>query len=161
MMGSMNSERYEGNGSPLQISPAKTDLRRLLEWTAALIGAMNCLVIPALFAQSGAFDFPFPLLYFIEIIVLGVLVLGFVALRPRLSARWRALPWIAAGIILPFLILGGFSIGFFLIPAFIAFVATGLLVGWQAGGLEARHLGYLLLVAVIQAAVMILAVLLA
>jgi hypothetical protein len=86
MMGSMNSERYEGNGSLLQISPAKTDLRRLLEWTAALIGAMNCLVIPALFAQSGTFDFPFPLLYFIEIIVLGVLVLGFVALRPRLSA---------------------------------------------------------------------------
>jgi hypothetical protein len=88
-------------------------------------------------------------------------VLVFVAMRPRLSTRWQALPWIAAGIILPFVILGGFSIGFFLIPALIAFCATGLLVDWQAGGLEARHLGYLLLVAVIQAAVMILAVLLA
>jgi hypothetical protein len=151
----------EENGSPMNIYPAKADLRRLLEWTAALIGAMNCIAIPALFAQSGALDFPFPLLYFIEIVITGVGVLVFVALRQRLSTRWQALPWIAAGIILPFVILGGFSIGFFLIPALIAFCATGLLVGWQAGGLEARHLGYLLLVAVIQAAVMILAVLLA
>jgi hypothetical protein len=56
----------------MNIYPAKADLRRLLEWTAALIGAMNCIAIPALFAQSGALDFPFPLIYFIEIVITGV-----------------------------------------------------------------------------------------
>ncbi|MBP8950684.1 MAG: hypothetical protein KBG73_17695 [Candidatus Promineofilum sp.] len=50
--------------------------------------------------------------------------------------------------------LGGFTIGLYLVPAFLAFVATGVLVDWQAGGAVARHLGYLLIATVAQAAVM-------
>jgi len=51
-------------------------------------------------------------------------------------------------------VLGGFTIGLYLVPAFLAFVATGVLVDWQAGGAVARHLGYLLIATVAQAAVM-------
>lgn len=133
--------------------------RRLLQWLAALIGEMNCLYVPAVFAQSDGTDFPFPVLHFIEIAALGVLVLAFVALRSRLGRRWNALPWIAAGIILAFVILGGFSIGPFLIPALIAFVALGILIDWEAGGsMIATKFGLLLMAAVAQGAVMIVAI---
>lgn len=96
----------------MNISTHKSSMLRPLEWLAALIGAINCILVPGLFAQQGR-SFPLPFLYFLEIILLGVLVLLFVARRPQLDDRWHALPWAAAGVILAFVILGGFSIGFF------------------------------------------------
>ena len=89
-----------------------------------------------------------------------MLVLLFVADRPRLGARWNALPWAVAGITLAFVILGGFSIGFFLIPAFLSFTTTGVLVDLQTGGAIAGHLGFLIVAAVAQAALMALLILL-
>ncbi len=129
-------------------------LLRAGEWLAALVGAINCVLVPAVFAQSQRHLFPLPGLYFVQIALLGVLVLAFVAARPQLKRRWAALPWLAAGVVLAFVILGGFTIGPFLIPAFIAFVATGVLGDLQGGGAMGRHLGYLLVAAVAQAAVM-------
>lgn len=131
-------------------------LMRAGEWLAAVIGAVNCILVPALFAQWGGMDFPFPALYFIEIVLLGVLVLGYVALRPRLDGRWQALPWVAAGILLAFVILGGFTIGPFLIPACVAFAAVGVLGDLQTGGLKAQFVGVFLLAAVLQGAAMVL-----
>lgn len=139
-------------------SPEKINVKRLLEWIAALIGAVNCIIVPGAFFQSGQTDFPFPFLYFVEIALLGVLVIGFVAARPRLGTRWNALPWVAAGILLAFVILGGFSIGLFLIPAFLAFTITGFLVDLQTGGSMARHFGLLLVAAVAQGAVIMMLV---
>jgi hypothetical protein len=130
---------------------------RMTEWLAALVGAVNCVFVPLAFAQNQGSLFPLPALYFVEIATLGVLVLVFVALRSRLGLHWNALPWIAAGIILAFVILGGFSIGPFLIPALIAFIATGILVDWQTGGAITRNVGLLLVAAVVQGAVMALA----
>jgi hypothetical protein len=142
-------------------SHGKSGIARAGEWLAALVGAITCILVPALFAQPGGMAFPFPGLYFIEISALGVVVLGFVALRLRLSPRWNALPWIAAGIILTFVILGGFSIGPFLIPALIAFSAAGILVDRHTGGPMSQHAGLLLVAAVVQGAVMALAILIA
>jgi hypothetical protein len=142
----------------MSYSYGKSNLARAAEWFAALVGAINCILVPVLFAQPGGMDFPFPGLYFIEIALLGVLVLVFVALRPRLGGRWNALPWAAAGIILAFVILGGFSIGPYLIPALITFSITGILVDWQTGGMLTHHLGLLLMAAVVQGAVMALAI---
>ncbi len=135
----------------------KSSLLRPLEWLAALIGAVNCIILPGLFAQSGAADFPLPALYFVELALLGVLVLVFVAMRYRYELHWNALPWVVAGVVLAFVILGAFTIGPTLIPAFIAFVATGILIDLQSGGLTARHLGYLLLAAVVQGAIIMVA----
>jgi hypothetical protein len=137
-------------------SPVKVDVKRVAEWIAALIGAINCIYVSAAFAQPGQRDFPLPGLYFMEIALLGLLVLGFVAARPRLGERWNALPWVVAGIVLAFVILGGFSIGFYLIPALVAFTITGLLIDLQTGGLMARHLGLLFVAAMAQGTMMVL-----
>jgi len=134
--------------------------KRAGEWAAALIGAVNCILVPAAFAPSQSTLFPLPGLYFVQILILGLGVLAFVAGRPNVKPRWLALPWVAAGLVLAFVVLGGFSIGPFLIPAFLAFVATGVLVDLQTGGPMGRHLGYLLLAAVAQAALMALMILL-
>ena len=124
------------------------------EWVAALVGAVNCILVPAAFAESQGSLFPFPGLYLVQIALVGVLVLAFVALRSRLPARGSALPWLAAGTMLAFVVLGGFSIGPYLTPALLAFVVTGVLVDLQDGESMARHVGYLLVAAVAQAGVM-------
>jgi hypothetical protein len=127
---------------------------RVGQWLAALIGALNCVLVPALFAEQNAF--PLPGLYFIQIILVGLGVLGIVAARPRKGLPWLAWPWAAAGVMLAFVVLGGFSIGPYLVPAFLAFVVTGVLVDLEGGGAMARHAGLLLVAAVIQAAVMVM-----
>ena len=78
------------------------------------------------------------------IAVLGVLCFPAIAIA---LASWMVLnarrePWLAAGVTLAFVILGGFSIGLFLIPAFIGFVITGVFGDLQAGGAMGRHVGY-------------------
>lgn len=136
-------------------STAKPSALRLLEWVAGLIGASNSIYVPFLFVGAGAGDFPLPALYFIEIALVGVVVILFVAARPRFSPRWNAVPWTAAGIMLAFVILGGFSIGPFLIPALLTFVLVGLLADLQTGGPVGRHLGCLLVVGLIQGGIML------
>lgn len=137
-------------------SSEKGSAMRLLEWIAAVIGAATCALVPLLFIQSVERGELFPVLYFIEIGVLGVLVLYYVVARSRLGARWAAVPWIASGIVLVFVILGAFSIGPPLIPALLAFLAVGVLAGRQSGGIEGTHLVYGFAAAVAQAAFMML-----
>lgn len=140
-------------------STGKSSVIRAGEWLAALIGAGNCILVPMAFAGSQENLFPLPGLYFIQIALVGALVLAFVALRPGLGVRWLALPWLAAGIILAFVVLGGFTIGFYLIPALIAFIAIGLLAVRQRGSV-AQHFGFMVAAAVGQGAIMVLATLL-
>lgn len=135
---------------------ANSSVLRVAEWGAAAIGAVNCVLVPLLFAQQGGSDFPFPFLYFMEIVLVGPFVLIYVATRPGRKAQWQALPWVAAGIMLAFVLLGAFSIGFFLIPAFLAFTITGVLVDLQTGGAIAGHPGFLIVAAVTQGALMAL-----
>ena len=40
-------------------SSGKFSVMRVGEWAAALIGAVNCILVPLAFAQSGS-DFPLP-----------------------------------------------------------------------------------------------------
>lgn len=129
---------------------------RAVEWLAALAGAVNCVLVAVVFASSQESLFPLPGLYLGQIALVGVLVLAFVVVRPRPKTRRPALPWVAAGIMLTFVVLGGFSIGPFLIPAFLAFVVTGVLIDWQTGGAMGRHVGLLFLAAVFQGTVMML-----
>ena len=139
---------------------ARRGPKRIGEWVAAVVGAATCIIVPAMFIQAGG-DFPLPALYFMEIAAVGLLVVYFVYARHQLSERWGVVPWVAAGIMLAFVILGGFSIGLYLIPALIAFAALGVLIDWEAGGLSiARNLGLLIVAAVAQGAVMIGATLL-
>ena len=131
------------------------DYRRLIEWLAALIGAITCFYVPAVFRQ---WDFPFPALYFIEIILIGLLVTVFVAWRSRFGEGWHVMPWLASGIMLAFVVLCGFSIGFFLIPALLAFVVVGIMADLQSGKSMASHLAALIIAALAQSAVMYVAI---
>ena len=136
-------------------SPVKVDIKRLFEWIAALVGAVNCIYVPLAVNQ---WDFPLPSLYFVEIFLLGLMVIVFVAWRTQFNERWYLVPWIAAGIILAFVVLGGFSIGFFLIPAFLAFIVVGILADLQSGNSKAAHLAALIIAALAQSAVMYVAI---
>jgi hypothetical protein len=94
-----------------------------------------------------------PGLYFLEIIFLALLVLiSRVVVDKPVKMDPNVITWIAAGVLLPFVILGGFTIGLFLFPAMISF---GLAAA--AGDLRQRrpippHLGLALVAAVFQAA---------
>lgn len=135
--------------------PDSSPFMRALEWLAALIGAANCLAVPILFIRPGS-GFPFPALYLAEIALIGLLILYYVFARYQLDPRWDVIPWVAAGIILAFVILGGFSIGPYLIPALIAFTALGVLIEWETDGLSiVKNLGLLIAAAVAQGLVMI------
>jgi hypothetical protein len=133
----------------------------------AFLGAVDCVVIPFLFVQGQSPIFPLPGLYFIEIALLGLLGVMSVSASadPRshefVRTLWAEIPWGIAGVMLAFVILGAWSIGFFLIPAFLAFLIVGIWSYRRMGGSAVRHLGVLVLSAAIQATVMLTAVALA
>jgi hypothetical protein len=75
-----------------------------------------------------------------------------------ISPFWRAVPWIAAGALLAFVILGGFSIGFFLIPATVSFLLAGFLLNWLQSGRISKYIGLFLITAILQATLMVMLV---
>ena len=135
-------------------------IARVLEWILGVIGAMNCVAVPILVVPDQRELFPLPDLYFIEIASLGMLSIAAVVIQTDDYTRWTVAPWISAGVLATFVILGGFSIGFFLIPAAIAFLLTGILMDWRFGGDIGRHAGLAAVSAVVQAALMLSAILL-
>jgi hypothetical protein len=120
----------------------------------AVVAALNCVVVPMFFAQQRPL-FPLPGLYLIEIIVLAILALTGLLLIESRSPFWRAVPWIAAGVLLSFAILAIFSIGFYIIPAAVAFLLAGFLLNRIEGGLLLKYVGIFLIAAILQATLMI------
>jgi hypothetical protein len=143
---------------------------RGLEWALVLIGAFLNTVIVLLFAVGQAAVpgatalqnlYPLPLLYFIEIIGLSFLaILGLNAGATQSDRpRWTpALPWIAAGGLLAFVLLGGFSIGFYLAPGMLAFIAAAILSDRRQNHNLAGHAAVLILAAIVQVTIMLAAV---
>lgn len=105
---------------------------------ATWIAALDCLAVAVIFnlihaANPGnafATWWPIPGFYFLELAILAALAI-FAA--PGLSSPaqkfWHPLPWIAAGIMLIFVVLGVLSIGLFLYPALLAFMLCAVLAG--------------------------------
>ncbi len=93
----------------------------------AVAGAANCVIVPLFFASMQQPLFPLPGLYLLEIALVGLA--GLASLLPAASPenRWGWVPWAAAGVLLAFVILGAWTIGFFLIPAALAFLVAGVL----------------------------------
>lgn len=134
--------------------------RRIAQWLLAILGAVNCIVIPMMFASQTPL-FPAPGLYLIEIALVGVLGLVSVVSEYHDHPRWQMVPWLAAGILLAFVVLGGFSIGFFLIPATLAFLIVGVLENRRAERGLVHHLGLFVIAAVVQGAIMMVPVMFA
>lgn len=156
-MEQISEPRKEGGG-----------IGRGLEMVLVFAGAFLNMIVVVLFAFSQAgmsrgslLHTLFPLLYFIEI-----LGLSFLALLPLIWAEsgnerpvWvPVLPWIAAGGLLAFVILGGFSIGFYLAPGMIAFIAASILGDRRQGLSIAGHVAALILAAAVQVGIMLVVV---
>lgn len=108
---------------------------RVLRWIAALACALDCLAVAVLFSlnqsiPSAPFSnlWPVPGLYFLELFAIAILSIVFILDRPTptfLSSP--QIPWISAGILLAFAILGAWSIGPFLLPALLSLLLLGVL----------------------------------
>jgi hypothetical protein len=131
------------------------NIRRIIQWVLAAIGAGICIGVAAAFWRSQSDHlWPIPGLYLIEVAALGVA--GFVGLTVRAQAGsgWRIVPWIVTGILLAFVILGAWTIGQPLFPAMLAFLMADILAGLQSKSLI-RYLSVLLMAGVVQAGVML------
>jgi len=122
---------------------------RTLEWVFSILGALNCIVISILFSfsqiQLPDWDFsniwPFPAIYLIEIITLGIICVIAVAKdQNQPNSFWSGIPWICSGILLAFVILGAWTIGFFLIPAMVLFLLVGIMSDRRLKGNTPLHL---------------------
>ncbi|HEX7975977.1 MAG TPA: hypothetical protein VF498_16330 [Anaerolineales bacterium] len=136
-------------------STTRQKVLRLLEWAFAVFGAAVCLAVVDLFALQQLDElWPLPGLYFIEIVLLGLL--GVTSrlgdTNPASAALWGAIPWGVGGALLSFVILGGFSIGPFLIPAMLAFWLAGAIADLRQGRSIAGHLGLAVMAALFQGA---------
>jgi hypothetical protein len=142
------------NGIP---DSKKNSLLRGVEWTSAVIGAAVCLIVVLVFSSQQASDlWPLPGLYFIEITLLAI----FGAASRILAANQtnpilRAAPWITAGVLFPFVILGIFSIGLFILPAMLAFFLSGLTADMQRKKGFAGHFSLAVMSALLQGVLMI------
>ena len=139
----------------------------ILEWIGAVLSATVCLLVSIIFALSqppipgSELDFsnlwPLPGLYFLEIILVGMLGLVACAMnRPAGISSWNNIPWIGAGILLAFVALGVATIGLFLIPAFAGLLAQGILQDWRKGDRFSRHAIYFAGSALLQATLIFL-----
>jgi hypothetical protein len=149
----------EGKGS-LGSGRAGTILRSV-EWGLAALGALGCIGTAILFGASISSGpmrqqlWPLPGLYFLEFSLLSLA--GFLAVADNRSpqpSRWSALPWIAAGILVTFVVLGGFSIGPALVPGMLAFLLAGVLQDLRQRGDWPRHFMLFMLAAILQGIVM-------
>jgi hypothetical protein len=140
--------------------------RRSIEWLLCILGALNCILVAAVFTNSQLTGegltsiWPLPLIYFVEISVLGIVCLIAVAmLRNNSVSRWSGIPWICSGILLALVILGAWTIGFYLIPAMILFLIVGILVDRRTQGDIALHLIYYVSAGIVQASLVFLTLL--
>lgn len=132
----------------------------VIEIVIGAVGALNCVIVPVLFSYSIIYQqlelfptlFPFPGLYFMEIILFGGLGLTAVFFNlNHLHRFWSWIPWISSGFLLAMVILGAWSIGFFLIPAMLAFLIVGILIDRRLKGNSALHLIYFVAAGISQA----------
>lgn len=137
-----------------------TKNRRNLEWIFSVLGALNCAVIAVLFAiyqipQPGGdlLDiWPFPLVYLVEIGILGLLPIVAVGMmKEDDKSRWSVVPWICSGILVAFVILGAWTIGFYLIPAMLLFLFVGIFADRRTHGDIPLHIIFYVVGAIAQA----------
>jgi hypothetical protein len=154
----------EENAPILKARSKSTHLRRLENYLGFLAG-FNCVLVALFFTfQELSLPFrapldlwPFPALYFVELLFTGAGTAYFIARNqgPRPN-RWNGLPWISAGVLLAFVIIGIFSIGIFLIPAMLSFLAAGILGDRRQAGNWPTHAMYFFFAAMAQAVVVFL-----
>ncbi|MGE5123431.1 MAG: hypothetical protein ACM3H7_02870 [Acidobacteriaceae bacterium] len=140
-------------------------IRSTFEWALAILGTLFSIWVVILFTQSQLESFgyqwrdllPFPMLYFLEVVAVSLLVL-FAQWRMMHTpgGAWSALPWIGAGILLAFVILGALTIGPYLIPSMLSFLILGIIGDIQRKRNSLAHFGGFILSAILQSALFFL-----
>ncbi|HLF90078.1 MAG TPA: hypothetical protein VI451_14110 [Anaerolineales bacterium] len=131
-------------------------MRQKLAQILAFVGAAICVVIPLLFAfNQGGQLFPMPGLYFLEIALFGLIGLASVIGETFPIPQRRLAPWVAAGMLLAFNVLGIWTIGLFLLPGTISFLGAGFLSMSDSSPPILQGLGWFLLAAIVQAALIL------
>jgi hypothetical protein len=129
--------------------PSK-ETRRTIEYILFVLAGINCIIITAAFfytevALSGGIEavFPFPGIYFIELIAIGIICLfTMLLLNDKTSSGWSTIAWICSGLLVAFVILGAWTIGFYLIPGMILLLVVGILIDRRTQRNYALHLIY-------------------
>lgn len=152
----MDDDRSSPNILPIQNPPPRS-------WLFAVLAAVSCLIPVILFTASqltlGSSIWPFPGIYFLEIILLGLLALISVMKNsPAGKHSWTSLPWIGAGGLFAFVILGAWTIGFFLIPGMILSILVGATEDRRKKDNLGLHVILLLAAAFVQAVIVLFVV---
>jgi len=108
-----------------------TKSTRSLEWFLAGIGTAVCLIVSVRIWQVLSDQqsmWPLPSLYLLEIIAMSFVGLfGILQGDAARAAVVGALPWITSGVLLAFVVLGAWSIGFLFLPVALIFLITAIL----------------------------------
>ena len=122
------------------------------EWIFAVLGAAICVGAVIEFAPLQAVRlWPAPGIYFLELIVLAILVLiSRVMDASPGKMDYGAIPWIAGGALFAFSILAVFSIGLYIFPAAVAYFLAAILGDIRHRGSIRKHLVFSLVAAVCQ-----------
>ena len=130
-------------------NPSNKTNNLFLEWILTIIAAINCILVVAIFAYINnpnlisdfTSQWPFPMIYFFEIIAIGII--GIVAmgnLQQPEKSNWSTVFWVCSGILLSLVILGAWTIGFFLLPAMVIYLVLGILSDRRTGNAIPRNL---------------------
>jgi hypothetical protein len=137
-------------------SSAQSNKSYLAELILSFLAAAICIAAGLVVASWQPGDFwPLPGAYMIE--VAAVSLIGLLSRARDTSPSnvdWGAVTWAASGVLLAFVILGGFSIGPFLAPAMLALALAGLLGDLRQGRGPLPHAGLMLVAALLQSALM-------
>jgi len=131
-----------------------------LQWGLSIVAALNCFVVVTVFAFNNTPDFPqgllsfwpFPMIYFMEIISIGIIgLIATIKAQQEGKSNWPAALWISSGILLTFVILGSWTIGFFLFPALVCYLILGINIDRKIGGDIPRQLVIFVIAGICQA----------
>jgi len=97
------------------------------------------------------------MIYFMEIISIGIigLIATVIALRED-NSNWSAALWVSSGILLTFVILGSWTIGFFLFPAMLCYLILGINIDRNIGGDIPRQLVIFVIAGISQAVLVLI-----
>jgi hypothetical protein len=141
-------------------------MRRLIEWSLAVVAAGLCVVGVALIVANQALVmnapgdswWPLPGLILLQIAVFGLVGLaGVIANREAGTVRWRMATWIAAGALAALGAIGwfGFSVIVFALGPAVLFGLAALLADWRQRRGLMQGIGALVLSAGINTAVVV------
>jgi hypothetical protein len=130
-----------------------------LERILSVLGNGLCQVICVvlwLVIQTHQPMWPFPALYLLEMAILSILITwGLLSNESRPASLRYGLVWAGIGLIVGFILLGSFSIGFAFIPTALLLATAAILSDRRQRGNLLLHLGVAFAAALVQVALML------